>query len=98
MPKSNPEFQKFPTDKRKYDQGYLRVFGKICPHCNGGGFRSDLMSGCDPYIVCGTCDGIGFIPKEKCSYCEGKGYFMDKTVHGNDIKTSCINCQGVGKI
>jgi len=40
-----------PVNKRAYDQGYLRIFGKKCPTCLGEG--------------CEVCYGLGYVPSEK---------------------------------
>jgi hypothetical protein len=27
-----------PTDQKKYERNYLRIFGQKCPDCHGGGY------------------------------------------------------------
>jgi hypothetical protein len=39
------------VDRKKYDLGYLMIFGKKCKHCNGKG--------------CELCDYLGYVEKEK---------------------------------
>jgi len=52
-----------PVNKEKYDRGYLRVFGKICPLCKGTGIlEKDNIAF---VFTCPKCNGIGYIEKEK---------------------------------
>ena len=50
------EFQKWPTDKTKYDKNYLRLYGKLCFECNGYGYVEDNKT-------CDNCKGIGYVKK-----------------------------------
>lgn len=52
------EFQKYPTDKQKFDENYTRAFGVKCPRCNSKGLANGK-------ITCIKCGGIGYIKKEK---------------------------------
>lgn len=58
-----------PVDKRKFDIGYLRVFGKKCRACKGAGTVSDVDDfGCEAELItvdCPSCGGLGFVPKNK---------------------------------
>ncbi len=45
------EKMKWPTDKAKYDENYVRIFGKICPDCGGVG--------------CSKCKGLGKVEWKK---------------------------------
>lgn len=56
------EFQRWPSNKKLYDENYERIFGKVC------------------------------------SICDGKKYLVDKSPHGEDIKTICIVCNGKGRV
>ena len=57
-----------PVDKRKYDAGYLRAFGKKCPDCKDGVAGIPDFEGTD-YVCtmsyCQTCGGVGYVPKDK---------------------------------
>jgi DnaJ-class molecular chaperone len=59
------EHQKWPTNKRKYDQEYLRVFGQVCPKCNGNTMGKDELGLPDPELVCNKCNGLGYVEKDK---------------------------------
>jgi len=61
MEKANKEFQKYPTDKRKWDRNYLKIFGIKCPKCKGTGMIPGGQ--CDDY--CRFCNGIGYVEKNK---------------------------------
>ena len=56
------EFQRWPTDKDKYDKNYLRLFGIKCSQCDGSGILT-YDSKLKKIIECGTCKGLGY--KEK---------------------------------
>jgi len=55
------EKQKWPTDKRKYDKNYLRLYGEKCPVCGGtgGGAAAGWMH------CCPKCKGLGYVEKKK---------------------------------
>jgi len=57
------EKQKWPTDKVKYDKGYLRLFGKICPLCNGKP-RGILSKYGEGWTTCPRCNGIGYVERK----------------------------------
>jgi len=62
MSKEINEHQKWPTDKRRYDRNYLRMFGKKCPKCNGDGVTRRHEQ--PPYIrECTLCNGLGYVEK-----------------------------------
>lgn len=56
------EHQKWPTNKKQYDKNYLRLWGKICPECNGYGIYPTTKNTIDS-DVCRACNGIGYIEK-----------------------------------
>ena len=55
------EAMKWPSDKKRYDQNYLRVFGEKCPHCHGVG-RIDFF-GID--TECVICHGVGYVERRR---------------------------------
>ena len=59
------EFEKWPSDKRKYDSNYLRIYGRECPRCHGTGNNACTvyMNGTHP--PCHYCGGLGYIEKER---------------------------------
>lgn len=63
---STNEYQKYPTDKKKYDKEYLRVFGIKCLFCNGRGWVYEDET-VDTKTDCPICHGIGYIEKPKGS-------------------------------
>lgn len=52
-----------PVNKKKYDKGYLRVFGVKCDFCNGRGWIYGDMT-TDTKTDCPKCNSIGFIEKK----------------------------------
>jgi hypothetical protein len=52
-----------PVDKRKYDRGYLRVFGEKCPV--PGCFDGYIGAGDCTLIMCTNCNGLGYVEKER---------------------------------
>lgn len=58
------ESQKWPADKAKYDKNYLKLFGKLCPLCEGKprGILAKYGAG---WTTCTRCNGIGYVEKEK---------------------------------
>jgi molecular chaperone DnaJ len=44
-----------------------------CPHCNGTGIRQSRNGMILMQTPCPTCNGMGFIAKETCHYCNGSG-------------------------
>lgn len=61
------EFQKYPTDKKKFDQNYLRIFGKKCLRCGGDGCWHSVVGfqTARPLIKCPECDGFGYVERKK---------------------------------
>ena len=57
------EFQKWPTDKKKYDENWIRVFGIKCKRCKGSGWTSEY----DPEL--GALQGVQY----HCPKCKGTG-------------------------
>ena len=60
------EFQKWPTDKPRYDKNYLRLYGKPCLKCKGTGLQYEPLSyeenGKD-IPECPDCNGVGYVWK-----------------------------------
>jgi len=60
------ERQKWPSNKKRYDKNYLRLFGKKCPKCKGIGLKYEPLSyeedGRD-IPSCVNCNGIGYVEK-----------------------------------
>jgi hypothetical protein len=50
------EFQKYPTDKQKFDENYMRVFGVRCTRCNPKGLANGKRD-------CLKCGGLGWVKK-----------------------------------
>lgn len=69
MVKHNPESQKYPTDKKKFDKNWIRIFGKKCFMCRGTGYKEEhdpelgALQGVK--ILCPNCKGIGKVEKNK---------------------------------
>jgi len=55
-----------PVNKEKYDKNYLRIFGVVCPQCNGKGYLEDFGVQKNEKI------------KTKCLICQGYGYVEKK--------------------
>lgn len=55
------EKQKWPTNKKKFDKEYLRIYGEKCPECHGIGLTEDLTG----QYMCNKCFGVGYIEKAK---------------------------------
>ena len=53
------EFQKWPTDKKKWDRNWLRIFGKKCWFCKGKGY----LENDEKCIPCKVCGCIGYTEK-----------------------------------
>jgi len=51
-----------PVDKRKFDRGYLRVYGKECGICKGWGHT---LTEDNSICMCTSCDGLGYVEKER---------------------------------
>jgi DnaJ-class molecular chaperone len=47
------------VDQKKYARGYLRLWGKKCPVCNGVG----MVTGLKNPGPCAYCDGVGYVEK-----------------------------------
>jgi DnaJ-class molecular chaperone len=65
--KHNPESQKYPEDKKKFDENWIRIFGKVCPKCKGKTIVSRPAT-CEIYIkkyndICPKCKGLGKVEK-----------------------------------
>ncbi len=58
--RANPEGQKYPTNKKQYDENWLRIFGKVCPNCGGSKL---ILSKEKTAITCPRCLGIGRVEK-----------------------------------
>jgi len=58
------EFQKYPTDKKKWDKNWLRIFGVKCPVCMGWGIQSNTID-TENEQKCPKCNGNGFVEREK---------------------------------
>jgi len=56
------EKQKWPSDKRRYDGNYLRMFGMVCPDCGGNGYHEEMNG-----EKCKRCYGLGYVEKPKRS-------------------------------
>lgn len=54
-----------PTDQKKYDEGWLKVFGVACPSCHGQKIQFKLGP------PCGFCKGTG-----KVSERERRAYYQ----------------------
>jgi len=82
------------VDKRKFDAGYLRVYGMKCPDCKNG---TRLQVG--HTTTCTRCDGIGYIEipnnKVKCIKCCGTGRVQTARV---SVIEPCPNCGGSGYV
>jgi DnaJ-class molecular chaperone len=50
-----------PINKERYDRNYLRIYGKICPACNGIGKVQFNHSSCRDMIICNYCGGVGYV-------------------------------------
>ena len=48
-----------PVDRKKYDRNYLRLYGKVCPECNGVGRFPSMMTFWD----CERCKGLGYVER-----------------------------------
>lgn len=61
------EFQKYPTDKKKFDANWLRIFGKKCKRCGGDGSWHSVMGFTKiiDIVKCPECDGFGYVEREK---------------------------------
>ena len=67
MSKFNPESQKYPEDKKKFDENWIRIFGRVCPACKGKRWKKEH----DPELgalqgvsyQCPECNGIGKVEK-----------------------------------
>ena len=55
------EFQKYPTDKKKFDKNWIRAFGVKCIHCKGNGIIP--VGQC--FVTCPKCKGTGKTEREK---------------------------------
>ena len=55
------EKMKWPTDKAKYDKNYLRLYGKVCPICNGKAKGVPHKDG--GWVTCPECSGLGKVKK-----------------------------------
>jgi len=60
--RANPEGIKWPSDKKRYDKNYLRLFGKLCPLCKGKSRRVSAKYGAE-WSTCTKCNGIGYVEK-----------------------------------
>jgi len=68
MSKEINEYQKWPTDKKRYDRNYLRYHGKVCPKCNGDGEARWHKQ--PPHVrLCALCNGLGYVEREKKCDC-----------------------------
>jgi len=45
------------VDRKKYDENWIRIFGKECPVCRGLGWDEDINGNCE------LCKGIGKVAK-----------------------------------
>jgi len=60
------EFQKWPSDKKKFDREFLRLYGNKCSKCNGTGEIRDCILYDDwEFHKCPFCNGIGYIEKPR---------------------------------
>lgn len=63
------EFQKYPSDKKKFDKNWVRIFGERCPECLGTGVVDDTKHsvelGIDIDKECPRCNGVGKVEKKK---------------------------------
>jgi len=52
-----------PVNKKKYDEGYIRIFGQTCPNCEGLGierlYPPSAIIDEDVYVYCSKCNGKG---------------------------------------
>lgn len=46
-----------PVNKKEYDRGWIRAFGKTCPVCLGRGIKIDHEG--SPQGECSNCEGLG---------------------------------------
>lgn len=58
---------------RAYEKAWLKIYGKICPVCNGCGLVLDI-----------SYEGRGTF--YDCSYCNGLGYVENKTERKTDVE------------
>lgn len=63
--KANPEGIKWPTNKTRYDENYLKIFGVKCSACKGKGYFDDYCKLQKKHIktTCLLCNGIGRVKK-----------------------------------
>ena len=65
---------------------------EVCPFCNGIGQASHLFAHPSgsfdqmSYSGCAYCDGQGFIPKNKCDVCGGRGVVIGESVLNVNLK------------
>lgn len=61
------EFQKYPTDKKKFDKNWIRAFGVKCKRCKGSGwideYDEELGASIGVKFYCPKCNGIGKVEK-----------------------------------
>lgn len=62
------EYQKYPTDKKKFDRNWIKIFGVKCKRCRGSGWlpEYDPELGAEQGVeyICPKCKGIGKIERE----------------------------------
>ncbi len=50
------------VNKKKYDRNYLRLYGDMCPICNGHG---EVVLELGPAKECSNCGGLGYIERNR---------------------------------
>jgi hypothetical protein len=61
---------KRPTDRKKYDENWVKVFGKVCLDCTGRGWRWNFKDVSKPGDTGITMEQVG---KRVCPNCSGLG-------------------------
>jgi hypothetical protein len=58
-----------PVNKDKYDRNWLRIYGVVCPECNGAGVlgEPDFIGSSHVCTMhyCEKCNGVGYIERKK---------------------------------